>query len=132
MPLFKIYVVATSPSVPANVRKNLHENNLNMQIFLFLKQSFSEFLDYFFFLTSCSHLIITPKHRTTQSRERPLPKRESAFKRHGNRSNKDSRAFRRIHLWGKAHQPAPDPHKPPPTALFLLSVRLSNSATLQR
>ena len=34
MTLFKIYVVTSSPSVPANVQKNLHENNLNMQIFL--------------------------------------------------------------------------------------------------
>ena len=48
MTLFKIYVVTSSPSVPANVQKNLHENNLNMQIFLFFKQSFSKFLNFSF------------------------------------------------------------------------------------
>ena len=36
MTLFKIHVVTFSPTVPTNVQKNLHENNLSMQIFLFL------------------------------------------------------------------------------------------------
>ena len=38
------------PLLPANVQKNLHEYNVYMQIFLFLKQDFSLFYNFFFIL----------------------------------------------------------------------------------
>ena len=41
--------VAISPSVPTKVQKNLHEYKASMQIFLFLIQTFSNSLNFFFF-----------------------------------------------------------------------------------
>lgn len=49
----KIHVVV-SPSLPAKVQKNLHEYKASMQIFLFLIQTFSNSLIFFFFFIKTS------------------------------------------------------------------------------